>query len=149
MRVAPLGERLHPVLDKPTRLPRAVGGRRRFRLHPDHSDSGVDRFGNDARAGRAATATDPDDNHVAARLVHKDLQGLRCDAGDQQRLVAGMHVAVATVLCELLAVLACVVEVAPVEDQLGARTTHRVDLDRGSIVQARISLLAHRKGGAA
>ena len=52
------------------------------------------------------------------------------DAGDQQRLVAGVHVAVAVLEREPLAVLARVVEIAAVEDELGAEAAHRGDLDR-------------------
>jgi hypothetical protein len=111
-------------------VPRAVGCRGRFRLDANHFHRGVDGLGDDARTGRAAAATDGHDDHVGARLVLKDFQGLGSDAGDQQRLVAGVHIAVAVVLCELLAVFACVVEVAPVDDQPGAQTTHRLDLDR-------------------
>ena len=35
----PLGERLHAILDQPALLPRAVGRRRRVRLHADHLDA--------------------------------------------------------------------------------------------------------------
>ena len=55
-----------------------------------------------------------------AGSVLEDLERAGADARDQQRLVAGVDVAVAALGGELLGVLARLVEVAAVEDDLGA-----------------------------
>ncbi len=124
------GERLHPVLDEAAFAPGAVGGRCALRLDADHPHAGTDGRGDDAGAGRAAAAADRDDDRVERRLFLQDLERPGGDARDQQRLVAGVHVAVAVLGREPLAVLARVVEVAAVDDELGAEAAHRGDLDR-------------------
>ena len=80
----------------------------------------ADRLGGDAGAGGSAPAADRHDDDVDLRLLLEDLERVRPDAGDQQRLVAGVDVAVAVLGREPLAVLASLVEVLPVDDELGA-----------------------------
>src|SRR5439155_7817277 len=83
----------------------------------------------DAGAGRAAATADGDDDHLDPWLLLEDRERLRGDAGDEQRLVAGVHVAVTALVGEPLATLARLVVVAPVKDELGAEAAHRGDLD--------------------
>ena len=87
--------RLHPVLDEPPLAPRAVRRRRRIGLDADHANVGVDRRRDDAGAGRAAAAADRHDDHIGGGLILEHLQRPGAYARDQQRLVAGMDVAVA------------------------------------------------------
>ena len=70
----------------------------------------------------------------------QDLQRVRADAGDEVGLVPGMDVSVALLGGLLLALLACVVEVAAVENDLRAERAHRLDLDG-------IGVLGHEDGG--
>ena len=60
----------------------------------------------------------------------EDLQGAGRDARDKRRLVPGVDVPVAVLGGLLLAVLAGLVEILPVEDHLGAQRLHRLHLDR-------------------
>jgi hypothetical protein len=125
-----LGERLHPILEEATLLPGTECRRRGFRLDTDHSHGRIDRLGDDAGAGGAAATADGDDDHGGLRLLLEDFERLRCDAGDQQRLIAGVDVAVAVLVGELLAMLARIVVVAAVKDELGAEAAHRGHLHR-------------------
>jgi hypothetical protein len=99
------------AVEQRARLPGAEGGRRRLRLDADHLDLRPDRLRDDARAGGAAAAADRDDDRVDVGPVLEDLERLGADAGDQERLVAGVDVAVAVLGGEPLAVLARGVEV--------------------------------------
>jgi hypothetical protein len=145
-----LGERPHPVLDEPPLAPGPVCSRRRVGLDADHLGVGLHGLGDDARARRAAAAADRDDDHVDPGLLLEDLERLGRHSGDQQRLVAGMHVAVPALVREPLAVLAGIVEVMSMEDELRAEGTHRGDLDRvrrvGDADRRRHAEEAGRKG---
>ncbi len=125
-----LGERLHAILEERALLPRPVRGRRRIGLDADHLDAGAHRLGGDARARRSAPAADGDDDHVDRRLVLEQLERRGRDASDQVRLVARVDVAVAVLGSELRAVLARLVEVASVRDDLRAERLHRRELHR-------------------
>ena len=105
-----------------------------LRLHADHLDLGPDRLRDDAGAGGAAAAADGHDDRIDVGPVLDDLERLGSDPGDQERLVAGVHVAVAVLGGEALAVLAGRVEVLSVHDQLGAERPHRSELDRVRIL---------------
>ena len=70
------------------------------------------------------------DDRVDVGPVLDDLERLGADARDQERLVAGVDVAIAVLGGEGLAVLAGRVEVLPVHDQLGAERPHRGELHR-------------------
>src|SRR4029453_2365764 len=59
-----LGDRLHPVYDEAALLPGAERGRCSLRLDSDDLDRRTDRLRDDAGAGRAAAATDGNDDHV-------------------------------------------------------------------------------------
>ena len=61
------------------------------------------------------------DDDVGVGPLGQDLQGVGTNAGDEIRLVPGMDVAVAVLGGLLLALLARVVEVAAVEDDLARR----------------------------
>ena len=117
-----LGRGVHLVLDE-CRLP-STSGRRRARprtARRSRASSGLQRGGGDAGAGGAAAAADRHDQHVELGLPLERLERVRADAGDQVRLVSGVDVAVAVLRRERLAVLAGVVEVAAVLDDLGRR----------------------------
>ena len=124
------GEGLHPIVDEPALSPGSIRGRRGSGLHADHFGRGLHGSGDDAGACRAASPADGHDDRVDSRLFFDDLECAGRHAGDQVRLVAGVDVAVAVLGCELLAVLARVVVVTAVDDELGAEQTHRLGLDR-------------------
>jgi hypothetical protein len=77
-----------------------------------------------------SSTADGNHDHVSLGLLLEDLERLRSDARDQQRLIAGVQVAIAVLARELLAMLTRIVEVAPVEDQLGTEPPHGGNLDR-------------------
>ena len=70
-----------------------------------------------------------DDDHVHLGLLLEDLEGLGRDPSDQERLVAGVHIAVPVLVGELLAVLARLVKVAAAEHELGPEAAHGGHLD--------------------
>lgn len=117
----------HFISDWLTLPPCAIRGGRSFGLHPDHNDPRVDRLRDDAGTGGAAAAAHRHDDHVERWVALKQLKRRGADTRDQQRLVAGMDVARATVCGHLLAALAHLVEVtrnadwcAPDERSTGA-----------------------------
>src|SRR5439155_782711 len=120
---------LHAVLEQLPRLPRPVGRGRRRGLDADHLEPRPGRLPRDARAGGAAPAADRHDHDVDVGLGFEQLEGRRPDACDQVRLVAGVDVAIPVLTRERLAVLARLVEVAAVDDELGAEPLHRRELD--------------------
>ncbi len=75
-----------------------------------------------------AAAADRDDQDVEVGLPLERLQRVGADSRDQMRLVAGVDVAVAVLARKRLAVLARVIEVVTVEDELRAEALHRGDL---------------------
>ena len=64
------------------------------------------------------------EDRVDPRLVLEELERAGADAGDEQRLVPGVDVAVAVLRGERLAVLPRLVEVRAVHDQLRAERAH-------------------------
>ena len=125
-----LGERLHAILQERALLPRPVGSRRGIGLDADHLDACAHCLGGDARTRRSAPAAHGDDDHVDLRLVFQQLERRGRDAGDQVRLVARVDIAIAVLGRELRAVLARLVEVASVRDDLRSERLHRRELHR-------------------
>ena len=125
-----LGHRRHLAVEQRPRLPGPERGGRGVRLDADDLDLRPDRLGDDAGSGSPAAAADRHDDRIDVGTLLEDLERAGADAGDQERLVAGVHVAVAVLDGEALTMLAGLVEVPPVHDQLGAESAHRRELDR-------------------
>ncbi len=89
-----------------------------------------DRLRDDARARSAAAAADRHHDRVHVWTVFDDLERLGADPCDQERLVARVDVTVAVLGGQRRAVLASLVEVLTVLDQLRALRAHRGQLDR-------------------
>src|SRR5229473_1206667 len=110
-------------------LPRLVAGRRLGRLHADHLDLRIHRFGDDARPRSAAAATDWHDDHLDVGLLLEDLERIRPNAGDQIRFVARMDVAVAVFLGESSGVHPSLIEIDAMGYDLGPEPVDRLHLD--------------------
>src|SRR3984885_12622666 len=117
------------------RLPGPLRRRGGLGLHADDLNRRPDRLGHDAGASGPAAAADRDHDDLGVRLRLQDLQGVGADPGDQRGLVARVDVAVAVLGGQLLAVLAGLVEVAPVQHHLGAEGLHRLHLHRVGLLR--------------
>src|SRR5207244_5015916 len=109
------------------------------RLHADHLEVWIDRLGHDAGPGGAAPATDRHDDHLDVRLPLEHLERLRSDPGNQVRLVTGMDVSVAVLLGPLGGLLARLIEIDTVRDDLSAEAPNRAHLDRADRKRTRLN----------
>src|SRR5579883_1912199 len=98
--------------------PGLVSGGRGFSLHADDAQGRFDGAGNDAGSGSAAAAANRDEQHIQFRLVLQNFERSGGNPGDEQRLVAGMDIAVAMRCRQSFAVQARIVKAGAVKDDL-------------------------------
>ena len=122
------GDALNPGLHRRLRqlplLPGQIPRRRRFRLDGDHLNIGVERARHHAGAGDAAAAAQGQQHHGHIRQFLNDFQAGGGHAGDESGFVHGMNIAIPLLSGQPFAVLPGLVEVGPVENQLGAQGFH-------------------------
>ena len=104
--------------------------RETFGLHTDDADVGFDGARRRGDPGDQAAAADGDDEGVDLRLLRQHLEADRALAGDDRRVVEGMHQRVAALGDELHAGDAGVFESVALEHDLGAEAARVLHLYR-------------------